>query len=371
VATYDDDKDAFAAEYVLGTLSASEREQAEAMLAIDPNFEAAVRQWERRLGELNVMVEAVEPAPQVWDKIKLDMHAASTAGAGRGVAEVTLSPDEMAPHLPAAPELEAPAALSSSDEAPAHEPETVSPGEHEAAETGEGEQAELSPLAALEASLFHNDGAAAEAGAEGAAPTPRVEPRGIERNTDTVLLVRRAARWRRMTALVTAIAAVLAAYVAVSRVAPDLLPAPLRPGSAKLVERAPAPPTQLQRDRLVAVLQQDPVAPAFLVTLDTRSHALTVRRVRATPETGRTYQLWLIAKGSANPRSLGIVGESEFTQRALPANYDVETLLAATYAISLEPAGGSPSGRPTGPVLFTGAAVESLPSTAPAAAPPT
>ena len=67
---YDDDRDALAAEYVLGTLSADEREQAEALLAIDPGFAEIVRVWERRLGELNVMVEAVEPPPEVWDRIK-------------------------------------------------------------------------------------------------------------------------------------------------------------------------------------------------------------------------------------------------------------------------------------------------------------
>ena len=57
---YDDDRDALAAEYVLGTLSAEEREQAEALLAIDHGFAETVRLWEHRLGELNVMVEAVE-----------------------------------------------------------------------------------------------------------------------------------------------------------------------------------------------------------------------------------------------------------------------------------------------------------------------
>ena len=67
---YDDDLDALAAEYVLGTLSADERGHAEALLVIDPGFDAAVRQWERRLGELNVMVEAVEPPPEVWDSIR-------------------------------------------------------------------------------------------------------------------------------------------------------------------------------------------------------------------------------------------------------------------------------------------------------------
>ena len=50
---YDDDRDALAAEYVLGTLSGDERTQAETLMSIDPAFEAVVRQWERRLGELN------------------------------------------------------------------------------------------------------------------------------------------------------------------------------------------------------------------------------------------------------------------------------------------------------------------------------
>ena len=46
---YDDDRDALAAEYVLGTLSADEREQAEALLAIDPSFAEIVRAEARRI----------------------------------------------------------------------------------------------------------------------------------------------------------------------------------------------------------------------------------------------------------------------------------------------------------------------------------
>src|SRR5580698_10946424 len=84
---YDDDRDALAAEYVLGTLAADEREQAEALLVIDPGFAEIVRVWERRLGELNVMVEAVDPPPDLWDKISKEIgyipavSAASSASA--------------------------------------------------------------------------------------------------------------------------------------------------------------------------------------------------------------------------------------------------------------------------------------------------
>ena len=65
--TMDEDRDGFAAEYVLGTLDADERAQADALMLVDPDFAAEVRQWERRLGELNVLVAPVEPPAPVWD----------------------------------------------------------------------------------------------------------------------------------------------------------------------------------------------------------------------------------------------------------------------------------------------------------------
>jgi anti-sigma-K factor RskA len=160
---------------------------------------------------------------------------------------------------------------------------------------------------------------------------------------------------------VGAIAALLAIYVAIEQLAPGLIPLPLnRQPPAVVTARSQSP-----SDRLVAVLQQEPTAPAFLVTVDQQSRTLTVRRVSATPETDRSYELWLISSKFPNPRSLGIVGGEEFTTRPLPASFDRDTIRAASYAVSLEPAGGSPSGVPTGPILFTGKMVESLPGSLP------
>src|SRR4051794_19350631 len=90
---FEEDQETLAAEYVLGTLSAEEREHAEALRSFDPEFDAAVKQWERRLGELNVMVEAVEPPKEIWDKIKSEIGgetlAEADAAAGtEGVADV-------------------------------------------------------------------------------------------------------------------------------------------------------------------------------------------------------------------------------------------------------------------------------------------
>src|SRR5271165_6741019 len=97
---YADDRDALAAEYVLRTLSADERDQAEALLAIDPGFAEIVRVWERRLGELNVMVEAVEPPPELWDKIIAEVGAAAPANEAPPAAPDLAVPDELPVETP-------------------------------------------------------------------------------------------------------------------------------------------------------------------------------------------------------------------------------------------------------------------------------
>ncbi|MGO9401037.1 MAG: anti-sigma factor domain-containing protein [Xanthobacteraceae bacterium] len=334
---FEEDQETLAAEYVLGTLSAEEREHAEALRSFDPEFDAAVRQWERRLGELNVMVEAVEPPAEVWDKIKKEVSPEAAAAADAASSET-------------AAEAEGPRDLDSPGTTdvvagdflflePSTQPAEVSeePAEasEEPAETPADDLAVPPPLAARQG--------------------------GVPRSADIVVLRRRVRRWRGFTIGLGAIAALLAAYIAVSQVAPDLIPPQLRAVGAGLMARI-EPPVRGPQDRLVAVLQQQPTAPAFLLTVDTRQRTLFVRRVSAGLETDRSYELWLIAGRSSAPRSLGVVGSDEFTQRPLPANIDLDTLRAATYAVSLEPAGGSPSGAPTGPVLFTGKAVESLPA---------
>src|SRR5262245_53665655 len=67
----DDDLSALAAEYVLGTLEADERTRANVLLDVDHGFRGLVRVWERRLGELHLMVEPVEPPDgRLWDRIR-------------------------------------------------------------------------------------------------------------------------------------------------------------------------------------------------------------------------------------------------------------------------------------------------------------
>src|SRR5580704_2246985 len=356
---YDDAQDALAAEYVLGTLSADEREHAEALLTLDPGFAASVRMWERRLGELNVMVEAVEPPPELWDKIKSEL----------GVVE----PASEAP--PAAP-APVPASAEPPVETPPETPPAESPPLTMADEPGT-DSIPIPPPPVGELPEAVSDSIAASLAKSLAEPAeepservtaplvipPEVEAKfepKLERSANVVQLARGVSRWRRMTVVMGAIAALLALYIGLAQFAPGLVPFGPR---TQVVAQAPGP-AQLAA-RLVAVLQQDPTAPAFLLTVDPQSRTLVVRRVSATPEAGRSYELWLISSQFPAPKSLGVVGNDEFTQRPIPGNFDVATLRAASYAVSLEPAGGSPSGVPTGPVLFTGKIVESVPTAAP------
>src|ERR1700719_973837 len=105
---YDDAQDALAAEYVLGTLSADEREHAEALLTLDPGFAASMRMWERRLGELNVMVEAVEPPPELWDKIKSELGVVETSSEAPQAAPGPASAEPPVETPPETPPAESP-----------------------------------------------------------------------------------------------------------------------------------------------------------------------------------------------------------------------------------------------------------------------
>lgn len=66
----------------------------------------------------------------------------------------------------------------------------------------------------------------------------------------------------------------------------------------------------------------------------------------------RTMQVWTLPSQDMGPVSLGLIEEARSTRLdppSLPRPKD-----AQLYEITLEPAGGSPTGRPTGPILAKG-----------------
>lgn len=114
--------------------------------------------------------------------------------------------------------------------------------------------------------------------------------------------------------------------------------------------------TPLPVEPLVATLSADGQAPAFLLTVDVARRALTVRRIGAEVAPDKSHELWLVSDKVGKPVSLGLVGGA--ASSATLAKYDPATFEGATYAVSLEPRGGSSTGQPTGPVVFSGKLIE-------------
>jgi hypothetical protein len=190
-------------------------------------------------------------------------------------------------------------------------------------------------------------------------------PSRPEQTGDVVYLSRRVKRWRASTAVFGLLAASLLGLIVVREVRPGLLPKPLKPTPVEVVRTvevvktvevpAPAPA------EYVAVLQKDAASPAFILTFDFEKRMVMARLVGAEHQSGRSYELWLVSDKLPTPKSLGVIGAEPFTVRRALSDFDMPTINRATYAVSLEPQGGSPTGLPTGPVLYTGKLVQATP----------
>ena len=202
----------------------------------------------------------------------------------------------------------------------------------------------------------------------GAPPPPPVAPATDELasftdNSNVIQLSGRAKRWRNVASFATAAAAALIAMLAMQVYSPDLLPNGLRPKPRiQTVEiktpPIPAPPSA----QYVAILQGNGGSPAFILTVDGATKNFTVRKVGADPEAGKSFELWLISDRLPQPRSLGVIGGGDFTARPVLASYDAATINGATYAVTVEQAGGSPDGKPHSTPVFTGKLIETVPA---------
>jgi anti-sigma-K factor RskA len=195
------------------------------------------------------------------------------------------------------------------------------------------------------------------------APPPVVEPAAVEtaavpEPNNVVAFPGR--RWRNIATAMTAIAAALIAIVVSQVVRPDLLPDSIRPAPRTQVVQVPAPPAAASA-QYVAVLQKDGGSPAFILTVDGATRNFTVRKVDAAPEPGKSYELWVISDRLGAPRSLGVIGEGDFTERPALASYDPSIVRNATYAVTVEPSGGSPNGKPGSAPVFAGKLIETVP----------
>jgi anti-sigma-K factor RskA len=73
---------------------------------------------------------------------------------------------------------------------------------------------------------------------------------------------------------------------------------------------------------------------------------------------GTEWELWMLPDPEQPPISLGLISTHELQTMRIPATLSRELDAAWGLAMSVEPKGGSPTGLPTGPVLYTGRCVK-------------
>jgi hypothetical protein len=293
--------DALAAEYVLGTLDLEERTRARTLLDADQAFAANVELWERRFGELHLMVEPVEPEAKIWARIKAKMSearqttqfpepdiappapaatAAEPASLDAIEAAISQATTTLTSEAAAAVATEAtPVPTSEGTPVPTSEGMPVPTSEGMPVPTSEGMQtpaSQATPAPASEAtSAPISDTTLAPTPDAPPAPTSAVEPvssapvvpppaadaveapseartPAVEPLTAVLVVHRRLRRWRAFAILMTLVVAAVAALLAAWRFVPDRVPPMLQPVElmrqmgvalpAAPAPRRPAPP---------------------------------------------------------------------------------------------------------------------------------
>jgi anti-sigma-K factor RskA len=108
----------------------------------------------------------------------------------------------------------------------------------------------------------------------------------------------------------------------------------------------------------VALLSDDQSRPVLYATAERNGRWLDVRALGpiALPA-GRSLELWALPQ-QGGPRSLGLVAPRGTTRLELRTEADAALTSVPAMAISIEPPGGSPTGAPTGPVVYKGSVLK-------------
>jgi anti-sigma-K factor RskA len=113
------------------------------------------------------------------------------------------------------------------------------------------------------------------------------------------------------------------------------------------------PPVEAPREQLVASLAADGSDVRYLAVYDPASGEVGLSHVSGERAAGKDFQLWMI-EGANAPVSMGVIPSGQSVHLPVDPASAEKLGVGAKLAISLEPAGGSPTGQPTGPVLSVG-----------------
>jgi len=152
--------------------------------------------------------------------------------------------------------------------------------------------------------------------------------------SNVVELKRRLSIWKGLSVAASAVAASLALVVGYNAMRPPP------------VIQAPAAPI------MVASLMSPAKDVMLSAAFEADGRTLTLMPGKMAPSRGRSYQLWVIP-ADGKPRPLGMVGDKADRMAVAPAMVDhfhEQPMLA----LSIEPEGGAPGGRPSGPMVASG-----------------
>jgi anti-sigma-K factor RskA len=109
---------------------------------------------------------------------------------------------------------------------------------------------------------------------------------------------------------------------------------------------------------MVVVMSDEHAAPKMTVSWQTDDRGDKRMRIRVlghaemAPDTA--WELWMLPGGDRKPLSLGLITTHETQSVVVPRELAAQVNAAWGLAMSVEPTGGSPTGLPTGPVLYKG-----------------
>ncbi len=108
-------------------------------------------------------------------------------------------------------------------------------------------------------------------------------------------------------------------------------------------------------NQYIAVIQDSQQQASWLAKTDLNNNQIVIHVLNEqTLPLGKAFELWMLPDGGSAPISMGLISPSDNKTLILSQAIVTKLANAKGLAVSLEPDGGSPTGAPTGPVLYSG-----------------
>jgi anti-sigma-K factor RskA len=173
-----------------------------------------------------------------------------------------------------------------------------------------------------------------------------IEKRLFKYNSQAGAVPGQAKWWPTMAIISTGITAAFAIFLVISE--PKIIEVPVEVPLEVTVSQLPA---------TVALLSNKDHKPAWMLTLATDDTGQPEIRMTTLagikPISDKSYELWILPPNKGAPISVGLLPQAGKHHVAV-SQETAELLLQSSLAVTLEPVGGAPGGKATGPVLYKG-----------------